>query len=394
MANYKNLRAHNAGSDLAKTWFIEYYFLNPETGKYKRFRETLDINRCKTLRERQMALTEGFIARQKLLESGWSPFETFDQNQILQKAGLLFISIEEAISSVLQHKKTHLKTTSFISINHTAGLFLEYLKQKKLSGISASSISRKHLIDYLDYRLSAGSISARTRNNELINLKSLFSSMFDMELIETNPTIRIKKLPQLTKGNETYSDQEIADIFTWLEENDPNTGLFCKMIYYSLIRPIELVRLQVKDIDLEHKYIRVQAEKSKTHTEEKVTIMEVLMHDLNRLNLQNFPGEYYLFTSNGRPGKTPTTRDFFTRKFAQVKQALGLSDQQTMYSLKHTSICTLIRNGANESEIRKYSRHKSSEGFNAYRKKYASELARDLTSFFFTGNFKESNRKF
>jgi hypothetical protein len=41
----------------------------------------------------------------------------------------------------------------------------------------------------------------------------------------------------------------------------------------------------------------------------------------------------------------------------------------------------MLKNGAPESQIRKYSRHKTSEAFNAYARSFNLERAEDLSAF-------------
>ena len=108
MENYKNLQAHDAKGDLTKTWYISYYFLNPKTGEFQRFRESGDVNRIKNAKQRKEALHNYRLAKQILLENGWSPFDSVDLSNVYLKAGLIFNTIDEAINTVLKHKELHL----------------------------------------------------------------------------------------------------------------------------------------------------------------------------------------------------------------------------------------------------------------------------------------------
>jgi integrase len=381
MENYKNLQAHDANGDLKKSWYISYYFLNPKTGEFKRFRESGDVNRIKSAKQRKDALHSYRLAKQILLEKGWSPFDSVNLSNIYQKAGVLFTTIDEAINTVLIHKELHLESTSFKSYKSTNESFRSYLEKMGLLTLKAADINKKHINEFLDYRTKMGTISPRTRNNILINLKSLFSCMVDNEIIEVNPAIKIKKIAQTSTGNEVYTDGEIAKIEEWLKENDPYTLLFCRFIYFSMIRPIELTRLQVKDIDLKNRTIKIPAIKSKTKIAQTVPIMDKFWPFIMEMKLENFPPEYFLFSARKTPSPFPTTRDYFTDKFKRVKVALNLLDEQTMYSFKHTSVCKMLKNGAPESQIRKYSRHTTSEAFNAYARSFNLERADDLSKF-------------
>ena len=74
MNNFKNLQAHEANGDLSKPWFISFYFRDPQTGIFKRFRETSNINRISNVKDRREALYALKQAKEVMLNNGWSPF--------------------------------------------------------------------------------------------------------------------------------------------------------------------------------------------------------------------------------------------------------------------------------------------------------------------------------
>lgn len=380
MKSYKNLSAYDADGDLTKTWFVSYYFIDPNTGKYKRFRETGNVNRIHDVKQRKQELNMLLAARKHLLERGYSPFERFDNEDVLEKVGILKHVAGDCIDKVLKHKELHLAKTSFISFKNRINSFKSYLSSRDLLSADVNDITKRHIIEFLDSRTFVDKISGRTRNNLLIDIKSLFSCMIDMELLKDNPAIKIKKVNQTSEKNQYYQKEELNELFEWLELNDPYLLLFCKFIYFTLIRPIELTRLQVKDIDLKNMVVNIPAHKSKTRRSQSILIMEVFKDEILKMNLQEYPPDYYVFSAKKVPHSVPTTRDYFTDKFKNAKLALGLSSNHTMYSLKHTAISNLLMNGAPESDIRKYSRHTSS-AFEAYTKYYEMQKPRDLSEF-------------
>jgi len=382
METFKLIKAHDANGDLSKRWFISYHFRNPKTGLFERHRETGDINRIKNVRQRREALFTYKQAKEKLLQNGWSPYESYNVETIYQEAGLMFTTIYEAIEKVLEHKKLYLQKTSYTSYKNRINSFKRFLETRKLLDANLRDISKRHIIDFLDLRVKVDEISNRSRNNILIDIKSLYSCMVDLELLEVSPALNIKNIPQTSERNEIYSEEELSALMEWMEQNDSYLLLFCKFIYYTMIRPVELTRLQIKNIDLKNRVIKIPASKSKNKCAFSVPIMDIFMPSIEAMKLETYPPDYFLFSSRKCPFIEPTTRDYFTSKFKKAKDALGISDNQTMYGLKHTSICQLLRKGAPESEIRKYSRHKTSEAFNAYSRQFNMERASDLSNFF------------
>lgn len=380
MNNYKLLKANDAGGDLTKTWYISYYFQHPQTGQFVRFRETFELNRHKQPKGRKEALYQFLYAKRILLDNGWSPYESDTNENTLVKAGILLTNCRQAFDRALEHKKGILKKTSYQALRHRAESFLKFLGHENLLQKSIKAISRSTIMKYLDMELARG-IAKRSRNNELRDLRAIFSSMIDLEIVEENPAVHIKKLSDQSSSNQIYQEHELIKIFDWMDKNDPQLAIFCRMIRYALIRPIELTRLQISDINLSAKTITIKPEKSKTGYGDTIRIMDILIPYLENMNLSKYPANHYLFSGSGKPSAIPTTRDYFTGHFARLKKPCGVSAMQTMYSLKHTSICQMIRNGANESEVRKYSRHRTSEALNIYLKMYNLELPKDLSSF-------------
>jgi integrase len=64
----------------------------------------------------------------------------------------------------------------------------------------------------------------------------------------------------------------------------PYLLLFCKFIYYGMIRPVEFTRLKIADIDLENNTITIPAKNTKARTTQTVTIMEVLKEVILSMN--------------------------------------------------------------------------------------------------------------
>jgi len=65
---------YDAGGDLLKKWFIEFYVKNPQTGRFERQRIAKGINKFHTLKARKAAAEEMRQYWTDKLKSGWTPF--------------------------------------------------------------------------------------------------------------------------------------------------------------------------------------------------------------------------------------------------------------------------------------------------------------------------------
>lgn len=381
MKNYKNLIAFDANGDLTKRWYVSYYYLDPKTNKYVRFKEYGTLSKIHNVKDRRISLYALLQARTILLEKGYSPFDQYDKETMLDTVGLLLNSVNDCIDKVLKHKKLHLSETSIKPYTSNIENFRRYLEKRNLTNHKPDEINKRHIMDYLDFRTFNDKISGRTRNNLLIDIKTLFSTMIDLDLIKENPAIRIKKVKQITEKNEYFQPNDLERLNEWLEVNNEYLLYFTKFIFHAFLRPVEICRLQIKDIDLVNMVIELPASKTKAGVAQSVKIMNVLKPYIENMNLHLYPKDYYLFSAYKKPSLKPTTRDYFTDKFNKAKKALGFGKNHTMYGLKHTGICLLLQNGASELDVKKYSRH-ASEAFQSYIRYYNMQQPKDLSEFF------------
>ena len=79
MKNYKNLLAFDANGDITKRWYVSYYYLNPRTSKYERFRDYGTLNQIHVVKDRRISLYALLQAKTILLEKGFSPFDEYDK---------------------------------------------------------------------------------------------------------------------------------------------------------------------------------------------------------------------------------------------------------------------------------------------------------------------------
>ena len=70
---------------------------------------------------------------------------------------------------------------------------------------------------------------------------------------------KIKKIQAKPERNKTYTQTQQDEIFTLMEQEDKDLLLFVKFISYNFLRPVEVCRLQVKDIDFEGAKLNVRA---------------------------------------------------------------------------------------------------------------------------------------
>ncbi len=334
---YTDPKIYHGGKnyDLSKRWYVYYSFLNAETGKMEKQPPIYDkINRrFKTKKERLAALKLLRKVVAKLLKRGYVP------NMMAEQVEEKLYSAETALDYALSVKKAMLAETSYRDYENRLKAFKFFLNKKELLHSSIEYTTKKYVVEFLDSVLKKSSI--RNRNNTRIILSSLFTVLEDNEMIDRNFVRNIKPLKDKPERNKTYSMAEVQKIYEYIEAKDAQLLLFIKFVSYNFLRPIEVCRLQVKDINLKDRLLVVKAKNKAVKTK---IIPRIIYDELVKLDLSN--PNAFLFTSQGiaETEVAPTDRrDYFTKKYSRVKKALGLGRDFTVYSFRHTFITKLFR---------------------------------------------------
>ncbi|GGK37961.1 MULTISPECIES: tyrosine-type recombinase/integrase [Flavobacteriaceae] len=343
--NYSIPKIYHGGEDydLAKRWYVYYSYRHPETGKLVRQAPIFaNFNRLhKSKRERLKNFNILRESLESLLKDGYSPYETKPiENEF---------SANSALDFALELKEKSVSRSTYKGYYNRVQVFKKYLKGKGLDNGNIKSIGKKIVTEFLNNILKNS--SASNRNNYRQDLSAVFSVLVENDYIEYNFIEKIKKLTSKPTRNKTYSLDKVDEIYKELETSDPLLLLFIKFVSYNFLRPVEVVRLKVKDINLKEGTLTVRA-KNKQHKTK--IIPEILTKELNKLDLKN--PEHYLFTPEGvgkwereESGK----RSYFGNRFNKVKKKLDIGSGYTVYSFRHTFITKLYR------ELRK--QHSKSE---------------------------------
>jgi integrase len=169
-----------------------------------------------------------------------------------------------------------------------------------------------------------------------------FKTLKQNEIIKDNFVTGIDIIQSAPERNKTYSVKQEKDIYDILNEADPLLFLLIKFVSYNYLRPVEVIRLKIKDINIAEKLIYVRAKNKAVKTK---IIPQILLDELP--NLENYDGNSYLFTPTGigKEWETDETnkRNYFGKRFKKVKDQLNLGKDYGMYSFRHTFITKLYR---------------------------------------------------
>lgn len=334
--NYSEPKIYTANGDVKKRWYVYFYYRDPDTDKMKKQASlTMGINRkFKTRRER----LKHFKILQRVvhdaLKGGWSPYEKSMEDEDYYPAGKV---IEEALELKLKALKPSTQSDYTIRIES----FLRFLDKEGLYGVDIRKIERKTVLKHLNQILDE--TSARNYNNTRSVISSIFTVLEQQDYIPYNFVKTIVKQKTQSKRDRTISSDDLDKILTYLEKEDPLLSLYVEFISYFFLRPIEVARLRVGDINLTDKLISVEIKQK----EYKTKIIPELIFDKIK---KHIPGtadkDNFVFAPDGVgqwPTKESNKRDYYSKRFKKVKDELKLDERYTLYSFRHTYITKVYK---------------------------------------------------
>ena len=183
--------------------------------------------------------------------------------------------------------------------------------------------------------------SPKNRNNFRASLSILFTFLEENEYITDNFVSKIPVLKAKPERNKTYTQAQEEELFKYLETHDKQLLLMIKFVSYNFLRPIEVCRLRVKDINFEERQLVVDA---KNQLQKTKIIPELLFKEIAHLKGAN--PDYYLFAPQG-VGSWETSevnkRDYWSKRFKKVKEVFNMGSEYGIYSFRHTFITKLYR---------------------------------------------------
>ena len=332
---YSEPKIYTANNDLKKRWYVYFSFRNPNTNKLERQKPVYVSNKIKTKKARLKELEIYKSALTKLLERGYSPY---DNKPFISDSEVM--TTTKAIEFALKIKSNTLNSASFKKYSSRINQFTKYIERIGYDIRDIKEVNKKVINGFLNEILN--NTSASNRNSSRRDLNSLFNILVENEVLAFNCIEHIKKIKTQVKKNKAYTPTEADMIYRHLAQHDPQLLLFIKFVSYNFLRPIEVCRLKIKDIDLENKILTFKAKNQPT---KKKILVDLLIKDLPTIHNKN--KDHYLFTPKGYPGEWSISeedkRGYFTKRYAKVKNELGFNGDYGIYSFRHTFTTKVYR---------------------------------------------------
>lgn len=332
------------------------------TGGRKQFQFRGSINKELTEADKILAgkaLCEIVLER---LKNGWNPFEiTLGQLARAETSGLINQpkNLLECLNECYEIKKKQLTgNESTRTYKYIFEHFTKWINNQLLDTLKPHNFTVVHAMAYSDHLTKEGK-KGRGFNNYRSVIKVFFNMMLDREVITRNPFSKIKPAKITEAEILPFQDMELKTIREHLKANDYNLYIFCQFVFYTLARPIELIHLQVKHIDLSRGKINIPAIASKNRKSRSCNIppgLRVVLNDWLKFESVN---DYLFGYGLSISPKPLLRRNSVTEKHKEVLNELEFEGKISLYSWKYSGIINAYLAGISIEEIRQQAGHSS-----------------------------------
>lgn len=342
---------------LGKQNFVYFYAFDPVSGQMKR--KKIMLGRVKGQAKIKQTGKDIINRLTEKLISGWNPW-------MEAQCPLEYTKFHDAVDKYKEYlaklyKESDLREQTFLSYSSYLNILSKWATEEKHI-IYIYQFDRRFVSEFLDYVFIERNNTIQTRNNYLSWIRVFSTYLLQRGYLTADPVCGIKTLARRSKNKnrDVIPDCVMALIRDYLTEENKYYLLACYLCHYVLVRPMEMSWLHIRDIKIKAQTLFIHGEHAKNHNDAVVTLPAHVLQLMIELGIFKYPGEYFLFSDNFRPGperkSEKTFRDYWTRK---VRAVLGFSPRYKFYSLKDTGITNMLKSNKDVLTVRDQARHSS-----------------------------------
>jgi len=341
-----------------KEWYVGWYSYDPVLQANRR--KKIKLNHIPGKTERRKYANDLIIRIYDKLRKGWNPWIASESS----KNYATFIDVCNHYDKLVTKKAEEgiYRTDTYTSYMSYLRNFKKYNEELKIPITYIYQIDKQYIIDFLEYVYIDKKNSAQTRDNYLCWVKSFCEFSLQHGYLKEKPTDGIEPFSKWTKKKEReYIPENILmKVNKKIEETNKHFLLASYILFYCFIRPKEMSRLKINDINLLNRTIVIKSSQSKNRRTASITLPIKIIHLMIDLKIFDSPGDYYLFSNKLKPGEDYRNekqfRDFWLH---YVRKPLKLPEKYKFYSLKDTGVTMMLRANTDILSVRDQARHSS-----------------------------------
>lgn len=367
------------GSTLEKEWAKNIWYVNFSFNG-KQYRIKGDINRIKDYKEKAYQSEVLLQSWKNDLKNGYNPEQPEAYLAQIKRDNILLV---DAVQAYLEELRTYARPKTLGSYGSKLRYLIEAYPNKQVSTFTTTEMENyihgkihttkpaRLFLNDTSYELSS---AKPWTPNTVRSAKGVFRAFFQWCIKNNfftgdNPVskIEMKKIRsevEVKPRHIPFIKQDIDTLMKYLDEHDKPIAFFARFIYFTCLRPAEISKLQVKDIDFQKNHLVVPlavTKNTKKTSVDRIDIDKNLQAELNKLNVKDYPKQYYLTSDSATIiGAKSIGANNAYKRFVKALKAVGLTGNgYTLYSFKHFSNIQRFLNGWSLAEIMKANRHSS-----------------------------------
>lgn len=350
------MRIAPANQDIKKNWVIYYSFYDPGYPKPK-LRQLRGMNHLKTLSERRKKCKELMEWELKYLMSGFNPFEKQINRGISEvtEDTPFVMALNKALEKINVEPETLTDIKSVIKGTTIAARKLGFESK------AVSHITRKYFKSIFEKCKEMNpKFSANRQNVYRKWLKRLFDELIEMEAVESNPLVSIRKEKTTKKERVLPTEEQRREINEFLKEKYYPFWRTMQIFFTSDSRQRELFRVQAKHVNLEDQSCLYLVKKGKEERWVRRPIIDAALFLWEEILSECKSEEDFLFSDGLVPGNKQISSSQFGRRWQRhvkgtckprikpnsrkkhYKPVPKLNIDIDLNSLRHTSITELM----------------------------------------------------
>lgn len=325
----------------SKDKIVYFYVLDPQSvidGNPRMVRIRKKFNHIHGARERDDAALRFRDEVSRKLRSGWNP--------LIQDSTVKgFTTMEEVMEKYGRYLKKMQKDGVFTVKTCTDygsrfDMFRQFLDVSPIQYVY--QLDTPFVESFLEWVYIDRDTSPRTRNNYRLWISVFCTFLRQNGYLKVNPVEGVKNLRENDKFRKALTASDLKRMHDHLNEHDKPFLLVCMMLYYTFIRPNELMCLKVGDISVKEQTVFVSHTISKNRKDGKATLPARVIRLMIELGVLSYPSSYYLFSKDFMPGAEERDARAISYRWRVMRKALGFPPYYQFYSLKDTGITDAI----------------------------------------------------
>jgi len=340
-------------------WVVDYAVYNPMIGMNERRRIHLNSIRRKfrTVVEFRMYANNLICDLNIKLASGWTPWTENENSRSFTLATVV-------MDKFMEEKKRDLRGATLNCYQSFCNMFKKWLEHK-YKDCKICMITKEIALEYMEQAQKSHHWSPRSFNNNVKQGRAFFSWAVKKCYCQINPFDGIDTQRVQTKQRTIIPADAQKLIDNWFAENLPAMRIVMRMVYTSLLRPVEITRVQINQLDFEKHCIHMPGNKTKSWAPRDAR-MDAELEDLIRKHIKGASPEDFLFGQESwapgpdqfNPNKFSKTWEFMRAHLLDAEGKRIIPKEFQLYSLKDTSITGMIKSGVDDLSVMQAAGHK------------------------------------